>query len=245
MWNSFPQRRFVNWPPSWRGLRSIQTKMYHSDRLNVFTNWQNRPCNDPICLISEPLRWVHRRSIINPFSLAKVLRIQYFLVQTQTTTTHSLNEWLDASLQSRHLKKKKTSRRKKFPMIYSHNEQFCIFLRPLFFIVSLVFLAVSQERCQDNPKRQSSWVLWVTTKQLCYFIGYPETIKKKKQSLMGSAWFGLGDARGWQDSLLLHPVRLGTQDETEEILIWNSWSLSFRGWSSTPLVVQPRALALH
>lgn len=59
---------------------------------------------------------------------------------------------------------------------------------------------------------------------------------------MGSAWFGLGDARGWQDSLLLHPVRLGTQDETEEILIWNSWSLSFRGWSSTPLVVQSRAL---
>lgn len=61
---------------------------------------------------------------------------------------------------------------------------------------------------------------------------------------MESVWFGLCDARR-QDSLLLHPVGLGTQDETEEILIWNSSSFICRRWSGTPLVVQPGALALH
>lgn len=58
---------------------------------------------------------------------------------------------------------------------------------------------------------------------------------------MQSVWFGLCDSRR-QDSLLLHPIGLGTQDETEKILIWNSWSLICRRWSSTPLIVQPGAL---
>lgn len=57
----------------------------------------------------------------------------------------------------------------------------------------------------------------------------------------GSVWFGLCDTR-WRDSLLFHPVGLRTQDETEKILIWNSWSCICRRWSSTPLIIQPGAL---
>lgn len=61
---------------------------------------------------------------------------------------------------------------------------------------------------------------------------------------MELVWFRLCDTRR-QDSLLLHPVGLGTQNETEKIIIRNSCSLICRGRSSTPLVVQPGALALH
>lgn len=53
---------------------------------------------------------------------------------------------------------------------------------------------------------------------------------------MGSVRFGLCDAR-WQNSLLLHPVGLRTQDETEKILVGNSCSFFCRRWSSTPLVI--------
>lgn len=41
-------------------------------------------------------------------------------------------------------------------------------------VVSLVFLAVLQERCRDNPERQESRVMWVT--------------KKKKNFMKKEAW---------------------------------------------------------
>lgn len=63
----------------------------------------------------------------------------------------------------------------------------------------------------------------------------------EKQITPGSVWFGLCDT-GWKNSLLFHPVGLRTQDETEEILIWNSWSCICSRWSSTSLVVKPGAL---
>lgn len=59
---------------------------------------------------------------------------------------------------------------------------------------------------------------------------------------MESVGFGLGDSRGRQDSLLLHPVGLGTQDETEKVFVWNSCSFSLGGWSSAPLVIKSGAL---
>lgn len=66
-------------------------------------------------------------------------------------------------------------------------------------------------------------------------------LRQEEKSLMGSVWFGLCDT-WWQDSLLLHPVGLGTQDETEKILIWNRRSFICRRRSGAPLIVQPGAL---
>lgn len=60
---------------------------------------------------------------------------------------------------------------------------------------------------------------------------------------MASAWFGLVYSRGRWNLLLLHPVGLGTQDETEKILIRNSRCFSCRWWSCTPLVIQSGTLA--
>lgn len=72
------------------------------------------------------------------------------------------------------------------------------------------------------------------------------TVEKKPRSLcMWSAWFGLSDSSWSWDPLLFHSVGLGTQDETVEVVVWNSRAPSSRSWSSTPLIIQSGALALN
>lgn len=59
-----------------------------------------------------------------------------------------------------------------------------------------------------------------------------------------SVRFGLGAARGWRYSLLLHPVGLGAQDEAEEVLIGDCGAPGRRRRGHTSLVIQPGTLAL-
>lgn len=60
--------------------------------------------------------------------------------------------------------------------------------RPWFLIVSLAFLAVSQECCQDNPERQESRIFWVKKKKNSRLLHLLSWDNKKSDSWISLVW---------------------------------------------------------